>query len=106
RHAAEDHAAAVDEVDAGQRARRVDRPVDPHGDVGLPGGAGDGAVLLGDVGVLRHLHAGEHVRDGLAALDDVGDRVEAAGHRLEQGVERDAALRVDQITTGHGPSTG
>jgi hypothetical protein len=61
---AEDHAAAVDEVDAREGPRGVDRPVDPNGDVRVAVGTGDGAVLLGDVGVLHDREHREDLLDG------------------------------------------
>src|SRR5690606_34336649 len=93
----EDHAATVDEVDAGRLPRRIDRPVDPHGDLAVR--PGNGPVLLDDVRILGHLHTGEQTGDHLPPPDDVGDAVEAAGDHFEQHVQRAAALGVDQVAS-------
>ena len=58
----QDHAAAVDEVDPGQRPGGVDRPVDPHRDVRRALRAGHRPVLGGDVRIGRYLHGGQHLR--------------------------------------------
>src|SRR6266851_772413 len=103
---AEDHAAAVNEVDAGQRAGGVRRPVDPHGDIRRPVGPGNRAVLRGDVGVGRNLQGGQQLRHRGAPLHDVGNGVETAGNRLEQRVQWLTYIRVDEVTTGHEGSSG
>jgi hypothetical protein len=101
---AEDHPAAVDEVDAGQGAGGVARPVDPYGDVGVADRPRHRPVLLDHVRVLRHLDGAEQRLDGGAALDDVRDGVETTGQGLEQTLQRYGDLRVDQMTSGHGCS--
>jgi hypothetical protein len=100
-HGAEDHPAAVDEVDARQRAGGVHRPVDPHRDVRRAVRPRNDPVLLDDVRVVRHLDAGQHRRDGGAALHDVRDGVEAARQGFEKTLQRYSHLGVDQMTTGH-----
>src|SRR5690606_18615629 len=95
----EDHAAAVDEVDAGQLPRRTDPPVDPHGDLAVR--PGNGPVHLDHVRILGHLRPGEQTGDPLPPPDDVGDAVEAAVDHFEQHVQRAAALGVDQVASRH-----
>ena len=100
----QDHPAAVDEVDPGQRPGGIHRPVDPYRDVRCALGSGHRPVLGGHVRVRRDLHGRQQSAHGGPSLHDVRDGVETAGNRLLQLVQGFAAIRVDEIATGHEPS--
>jgi hypothetical protein len=101
----QDHPATMDEVDPGQRPGRVHRPVDPHLDVRRALRPGNRPVLRGHVGVGRDRDGRQHLRHDGPALHDVGDGVETAWHDLKQLIKGFAYIRVDEVATGHEPSS-
>jgi hypothetical protein len=82
---------------AAQRPGGIHRPVDPHPDVRRALGTWNRPVLGGDVGIGRYLQGGQQLGHGGPSLDDVGDRIEAAGDRLLQQVQGFTYIGVDEI---------